>query len=214
MRAASTACTVSGIAKPSSCSPTHPPVAPTRRGRRCRRAHRRALRGRTGCRPPARRGDREARPAAPPGASRRASCSARLRRTADRARGRSSCACRRPRSAGRRGSRGERSRASDERGAHVRDDALEEVEQIGLGPVDVLDEEHRRAAERRSPPRTRPPRRAAARARRAGGARERRRARGRARGSRGPRGARSSSSAVLPHEARSARARSRRAASR
>ncbi len=31
--------------------------------------------------------------------------------------------------------------------ARVREDALEEVEQVGLGPVDVLDEEHRRALE-------------------------------------------------------------------
>ena len=38
-----------------------------------------------------------------------------------------------------------RGREHDERGADVRDDALEEVEEIGLGPVDVLHEEHRRA---------------------------------------------------------------------
>ncbi len=36
----------------------------------------------------------------------------------------------------------------DERSARIRDDALEEIEQIWLGPVDVLDQQHRRAPER------------------------------------------------------------------
>ena len=201
MRAASTACTVSGIGSvvsgsPSTQAPSDSTRAPLSTSSPTSSSRKNGL-------PPARSTtDRRRSSGSAAGASRRA-CARRRRSEAGRARAPSRCASRRPTPPAPRASRGERSRARRAGRARprrcVRADRADRARPSGCprpgapsdGPSgDLLDE---RA----------PRRHGDARARRAGGARARRPARARARGSLVPRGPLDAPRRMRPRAARS-----------